>query len=146
MGIEISMELTGGPTVTCPLGTVDSDTVNPENQLAARSDPIETLVGIFTAKGFTERHAVASVIGGHSLGRFGNQTFTPTQDVFNNDFASFLILESNGGDPADGFNALPSDRKFIQEASTLGIVTEYADDNDSLRADFQSFLQQLCEM
>ncbi len=147
LGIEVSMEVSGGPSVSCPLGTVDiPDLVNPTGQLAERDSLIERLLEIFTLKGFSVDQAVAATIGGHSLGRFGANPFTPNQNVFDNSFASFLLDQADGNPTGSEFNSLPSDRKYVLDADTRLIVERYATDENELRSDFQSFLNQMCAM
>lgn len=145
LGVEVSMELSGGPSVTCPTSTTDATTSNPENQLPDRTDTLVRLMEVFTDKGFTVRQAVAANVGGHALGRSGPNLFTPDQDAWDNTFAAFLIDELNGS-PTPGFNSIQSDRKMVSTTASLAIVQEFADDRAVLIADFQSFLQQMCNM
>jgi len=129
IAVVLSMELSGGPTVVCPMGNIaDATEANPDDQLPDRNDPFADIVADFTSMGFTLNETLAGNFGAHSLGRFGNNQFTPNPDTFSADFAQFV---ANGAPAsAQGFNALPSDIALFNDPSASDFVRELASDDD----------------
>ena len=146
LGLEVSMELSGGPQVSCPLGTEDVSSANPTNQLADRGDSLDKILGTFTSKGFNKRLAVAGIVGGHSLGfDKGKKQFTPTPDVCDNGFAVFLKKFGQGERP-DGFFAMKSDKLLAKTTETKNLIVKLANNKNRFNKDFRRFLTKMCKM
>ena len=149
IGMELSMEFSRGPRITCPLGTPDATSANPTGQIALATDDFETLLGSFTRKRFTVAEAVAANYGGHSIGGFNvpgssgpKLSFTPNPDRFGKNFCKFIVRPAG----KTGFNALPSDRELASKPRTKKILTQLAGDGRLLRTQFRRFMTKLCSM
>lgn len=145
IGMELSMELSRGPTLKCPLGTKDATRASRPGQIGQATDDFNTLIKTFTRKRFSVLEAIAANYGGHSLGGFNANPglpFTPTPDRFNNNFCKFIIKPKG----KSGFNALPSDEELVSKANTKRILARFARDGPLLRNVFGQFMRKLCRM
>lgn len=158
LGMEVSMELSGGPGLNCHRGskTKDATGANPGGRMPARTDIWIIQKLKFKNRGFSSKDVVASTLGGHSLGRFfrGSKpfTFTNKEDKFNNDFVEYskgVIIHrlKNGNLFSSKFNALFSDLAITNKFrwSTRKYVNRYAKDEGALRRDFADFMNRLCK-
>ena len=146
LGLEVSMELSGGPKVSCPLGTADATTANPTGQIADRGDSLNKILGTFTSKGFSKRLTVAGIVGGHSLGfDKGKKPFTPTPGVCDNGFAVFLKKFGQGQRPS-GFFAMKSDKLLAETTETKNLIVKLANNQARFIRDFRRFLTRMCKM
>lgn len=93
IGLELSMELSGGPSLNCPLGNVrDATSANPNGQIPTEDESAHKIIHRFIKKGFSRNEALAGNFGGHSLGyaRFGFISFTSRVDRYGNQFTQFV--------------------------------------------------------
>lgn len=151
IGLEVAMELGGGPAVTCTKGNhPDASTPNPPDQLPSPTDPIAIILSKFEARaGITPEEAVAANFGGHSYGGFGVNPstgiptffFTSNPSKLDEEYCVKLL------DPAvDVDRVLPSDLAYVSDPTTRDIVTSFRNDPSRLRNTFQSFLTKLCSI
>ncbi len=149
LGLIVAMEVSGGPTITCPIGTSDATTPNQPDQLPGRADPVPAILSAFTSKGFTQNEALAGIIAGHSLGVDRGQlnlAFTPDIAVTDNAYADAMVDFANTGTVPTGFNVIASDRRLANRANLQSTISGYATDNSALMADYQAFLEKMCAM
>ena len=144
LGMELSMELTGGPPLLCPLGTSDTTRAGPKGELPHETQNSTVIMNLFRRKGFTDEETLAGNYAGHSIGRFGAGAFafTPTEDVYDNTFAKYCM---NGNKSETQFHALPSDMKLAKDDAN-GIVAEFGRNMAKLDAAYASFMTKLCAM
>lgn len=152
IGLELSMELSGGPPVICPLGNLlDAKAANPEDKLPSPRDEFDTIIADFTIMGFTMIEALAGNYGGHSLGRFrtrdeNDQTvlnpFTPNPDTFSAEYAQFIVTQA----PAPGFNDLQSDNTLFNNPRSAPFVQAFAANEYVLREYFYKFISKMCSI
>lgn len=155
IAIMLSMQLSRGPRVFCPIGNiVDATEANPDDRLPGPFDPFADIVADFDSMGFTLVETLAGNYGGHALGRFRTRApdgmalidneFTPNPDRFSNSFAKFV---ADGAPPSQvGFNALPSDNTLFNNAATAPIVERFATNRFFLRSKFRVFLSKMCSV
>lgn len=151
IGMELSMELSGGPRIKCKLGTEDTKIPNPTGQIPQVGQDFATIIGLFTNKGFTKIETLAGNFGGHSLGQFqlpdmtASLTFDSTPAKFNNDFARFVVTGNTPpGTPPGSFNALPSDT--LLQTNAMKQVALFARNEKVLRFFFSRFLSKMCAL
>lgn len=159
LGLELSMELTGGPKITCPKGNrADATREGPAGKLPSPVDDLETILSKYKAQGFSLSSSIASVFGGHALGGFGVDAstglphfpFTPQLDKFNSAYLLFATNPDTQAPSRDSepgtFNALRSDlviakatsykiRVYIKIFKRSPIAFHYA---------FRAFLAKMC--
>lgn len=143
IGLELSMELMGAPELSCPKGNIrDATEAGRKGEIPFPSDDATTILFNFRRKGFTVEEAMAGNFGGHSVGRFGGNNFTPTVSRYGNEFARFMT--GSIADPT-GFNSLESDRDLLA-VDAHGVVQRFASDKARLDLAFASFMDKLCSL
>ena len=151
IGLEVAMQLSGGPTVNCPKGNnPDAATANPPGRLPSPVEPVDTLVSKFTRQaGITVEEAVAANFGGHSYGGFVVNPETHIPVIFFTSKPDKLDIEycSNLLSPrVDTGRVLPSDLAYVQAANTRRIVARFERNPRVFRTTFGSFLNKLCTL
>lgn len=154
IGVEKALLLTGGMHVSLGRGRTD----------AATSDMVDELPGLFkfkklkeiyAKKKFTVPEMVASIVGGHAVGRFFGVRFTSNPKKFNNMYAVNLVHFLQHGKDLKGFNSLSSDRGLLSDQEALLWVKFYADRSGAgpetkgtlrLKKDFMSYLSKQSKM
>lgn len=147
IGLELSMELSGGPSVVCPMGNIeDAKEANPDDKLPVFSDSFEVIIADFTVMGFELVETLAGNYGAHSLGNFrspaGTFNFTPKPALFSNDFTKFIVK----GRKKRGFNALPSDIELFKDPRGAKHVKKFARNKFFLKQEFSKFLAKMCSI
>lgn len=152
----LSMELSGGPSVICPMGNIEDATeANPDDRLPGPNDAFEDIVADFESMGFTLVEMLAGNYGGHSLGQFRtfaddgvtiiNNEFTPNPAIFSGSaFAQFIVDGALASQV--GFNALRSDRTLFSDTTAAPIVQQFATDMSYLQSTFRQFLSKMCSV
>lgn len=149
IGVEVSLKLTGGPSVS--LGRNRKDAVLPDSlsgQLPGISD-FQTVKRFYGRKGLNVRDLVVSHVGGHALGRFFNKKFTPNENHFDNGYAINLLHFFKTRRLLPGFNVLRSDRALVEHHEGLKWIRIYANrhsGNKALNRDFNAFLLKIQKM
>lgn len=87
--------------------------------------------GTVRREGFTSKELVASIVGGHSLGRFfGGQeeerNFTTTPFVFNIDYSTNLVQRSDSGKNLVGFHIIPADKNLLDSPQAASLIMLFA--------------------
>lgn len=170
IGMAVSIERAGGGNILNDVVSFANqrddapngfdDFVNGGLELPGRTDPFATLETFYSNKGFTLRDFVASVAGGHTLGRF-NPTpnppadgtcplpsgrlvvFVPDSTIITNSFAVNMHGRRDGSCNSAGFNTLPSDNAFLESTDAMNIMAEYAASEAVMMSDFRDFLVKM---
>jgi len=78
IGLELSMELSGGPRVRCPMGNNrDARRANPDDRLPQFDDTFGDIIEDFSSMGFNLVETLAGNYGGHSIGGFNVPNTNP---------------------------------------------------------------------
>lgn len=143
-GAEV-VEATGGPHIEVALGRSVAEAQDPRGALPPPNETVEELRARFEPRGFNDRDIVA-LSGAHTLGRAGGGgVFTKDSNGFSNDYFVNLMWfeerrlegESEAVGPPDRPNfQLPSDLGLLDDASTLAIVKEFAEDQGKFFSQF----------
>ncbi|KAJ8751876.1 hypothetical protein K2173_026078 [Erythroxylum novogranatense] len=128
-----AVSVCGGPTITVPLGRLDSEVPDSEGNLPEESLDASALKQCFKRKGLSTQELVA-LSGAHTLGSkgFGNPT------VFDNEYYKILLQKpwtSSAG--MSNMIGLPSDHALVEDDECLGWVQKYADDQNLFFEDFK---------
>jgi len=151
IGVELSMEFSGGPRVNCPKGNIaDATDANPDDKLPQFDDTFGDIIEDFSSMGFNFVETLAGNYGGHALGGFNapgtnppvHVPFTPHPASFRKDFTSFITGNIN----APGFNPLPSDITLFSTRRAKRIVRRFASNEWFLRRQFRKFLSKMCSV
>ena len=149
IGLELSMELSGGPKLRCPLGNKqDATRANPNGRIPTQRESARKIIHRFRNKGFTDREALAGNFGGHSLGlmRFGIFAFTSRVDRYGRRFTQFVngLPWSRFRFKYILFNYLRSD--FRLRNYNRGVVKQFAKRRGALDHEFSKFMHKLCKL
>lgn len=144
LGMELSITLTGGTPLICPLGSKDATKAGPTGELPHETQNSHTIMELFRRKGFTDEETLAGNYAGHSIGRFGAGalSFTPTEDIYSNDFVQYCF---SGGKKKGQYHALPSDLRLAKD-DKRGIVKGMARNETKMDIAYASFMNKLCAM
>lgn len=153
-----------GPHIAYRPGRADRDIAacTPDGRLPDASQGQDHLRNIFYRMGFNDREIVA-LSGAHALGRChtdrsgfkGPWTFSPT--VVTNDYFKLLLESKWDVKKWDGpkqfedresksLMMLPTDLALVKDKKFLGVVKEYAKDNDVFFRDFSAVVVKLFEL
>mmetsp|Transcript_17640 Transcript_17640/g.49309 ORF Transcript_17640/g.49309 Transcript_17640/m.49309 type:complete len:326 (+) Transcript_17640:78-1055(+) len=135
-----AVALTGGPTISVPIGRVDAGTADPENRLPSELATITELKTNFASKGFSVQEFVA-LCGSHTI---GNKGFGEPL-AFDNTYYKTL-LRKPWNDPSVEMGSmigLPSDHVLAEDQECLDIVKVYADQQEMFFQDFTTAFSKL---
>lgn len=145
-GGAYAVSLTGGPSITVPLGRLDADTADPEGRLPAETLTPSELKAHFAKGGFDAQELVV-LSGAHTVGGKG---FGEPLSFDNTYFKTLLERPWNAsGSKMDVEMAqmigLPSDKALPDDEECYSWIELYASDQDRFFKDFESAYLKLVD-
>lgn len=135
IGMKAAMGIASGgtfPNFRIRENIPDATDADDVTQIPGRADTFVQLKTLYEGKGFTSEELVASLVGGHALGRFFNVAgttsldFTTTPFAFNIDYATNLVQRIDSGSNLAGFNTLAADSNLLDDAEAVGYLKYFA--------------------